>query len=145
MANISRSVLVPYSAQEMYALVSDIERYPAFLPWCRSARILDQEGDALRARIELSRGGVHKTFTTRNRLQKNKMIEMRLEEGPFSHLEGFWRFDGLENVGSRVALDLEFEFAGRLISMAFGPVFNQIASTLVDSFYKRAVEMYGKR
>ena len=145
MANISRSVLVPYTAEEMYALVSEIERYPEFLPWCRSAQVLEREGDALRAQIELSRGGVHKTFTTRNRLQRDKMIEMRLDEGPFSHLEGFWRFDSFEELGSRVALDLEFEFAGKLVSLAFGPVFNQIASTLVDAFQKRAVEIYGKR
>lgn len=145
MTSISRSVLVPYTAEEMYALVSDIERYPDFLPWCKSATILEQQGEALRARIELSKGGVHKSFTTRNRLQRNKMIEMRLDEGPFKHLEGFWRFDGFESAGSRVALDMEFEFAGKIVSMAFGPVFNQIASSLVEAFHKRAVEMYGKR
>ena len=144
MPSVNRSVLVPYTVEEMYALVSDVEGYPAFLPWCTGAQITDLKDERVHARIELARSGIQRSFTTINRLQKNKMIEMRLAEGPFRHLEGFWRFDPLGEAGCRVALDLQFEFAGRLVSRVFGPVFNQIASTLVDAFYKRAVEIYGK-
>jgi ribosome-associated toxin RatA of RatAB toxin-antitoxin module len=145
MANIHRSALVPYTPAEMYALVSDIEAYPQFLPWCTQAKVLSEQGDEVRATLELSRGGIHKSFTTSNRQQQNKMIEIRLLEGPFRHLEGFWRFDPLQEVGCKVALDLDFEFAGKLISLAFGPVFNQIANSLVDAFHQRAVEVYGRR
>lgn len=142
---ISRSALVPYSAAEMYALVNDVESYPQFLPWCRSTRVLSRNEDEVRATIELARGGIQKSFTTCNRLQKDKMIEIRLVEGPFHHLEGFWRFDALDEKASRVSLDLDFDFSSRILSLAFGPVFGQIANTLVDSFQKRAVQVYGKR
>jgi ribosome-associated toxin RatA of RatAB toxin-antitoxin module len=145
MANISRSALVPYSPSQMFALVSDIESYPSFLPWCKSSRILSVKGDEVRAVIELSKGAVHKSFTTHNRAQRDKMIEMRLVEGPFHHLEGFWRFDALADLGCRVALDLEFEFSGRLVKLAFGPVFNQVVNSLVDSFHRRARQIYGER
>jgi len=91
----------------------------------------------------LSKGGVEKAFTTCNRNQKNKMIQMRLVEGPFKQLEGFWRFDGLGDDGCKVSLDLEFEFASRMLGMVIGPVFSQIANSLVDSFQKRAVDVYG--
>lgn len=136
---------MPYSAAEMYALVNDVESYPQFLPWCRSSRVLSRNEDEVRATIELARGAIQKSFTTCNRLQKDKMIEIRLVEGPFHHLEGFWRFDALDEKASRVSLDLDFDFSSRILSLALGPVFGQIANTLVDSFQKRAVQVYGKR
>jgi len=142
---VHKSAIVPYSPREMYDLVDDIESYPEFLPWCGSAQVLERTRDTVKASIEIARGAVHKTFTTLNRLQPGKMIEMRLVEGPFRRLEGFWRFDPLGEGGCKVRLDLEFEFAGRMMQMLIGPVFNQIANTLVDAFHQRAVEVYGKR
>ncbi len=144
MTVISRSALIPYGVDKMYALVDDIPSYPAFLPWCRAAHEISRGEDEVQASLELSRGGIQKTFTTRNRLQKNKMIEMRLVEGPFKHLEGFWRFDPLDENACKVSLDIEFEFSNRLLSMTFGPVFAQITNSLIDAFTKRAHELYGR-
>lgn len=143
MPTISKSALVPYAPGAMYALVNDIESYPKFLPWCRSVRVQRRSDDEVRATIELARGGIQKSFTTCNRLQKDKMIEMRLVEGPFRRLEGFWRFQSLDGDACKVSLDLDFEFSSVFLGMAFGPVFHQIANTLVDAFCKRAVEVYG--
>lgn len=144
MSSISKNALVPYSAAEMYALVYDVESYSAFLPWCNSSQVLSQDDDEQRATIEIAHGSLRKSFTTCNRLQKGKMIEMRLEQGPFKHLQGFWRFDTLGERACKVSLDLDFEFSNKLVGMAMGPVFSQIANTLVDAFSKRAVEVYGK-
>ena len=144
MTTINKTALVPYSASEMFALVNDIGSYSQFLPWCRSSQILEQDEDQIRATIEIAHGSLHKSFTTRNRLQRDKMIEMRLEQGPFKQLEGFWRFDILGERACKVSLDLEFEFSNRLVGMAMGPIFSQIANNLVDAFSKRAVEVYGK-
>ena len=145
MPAIHRSALVPYSPAEMYSLVNDIDSYPQFLPWCKSARVLSRDDDEVRASLELARGGFEKSFTTCNRLQKNKMIEMRLVEGPFRHLEGFWRFEPLGDQACKVSLDMDFEFANKLVGLALGSLFNQIANTLVDSFCKRAIDVYGHR
>ncbi len=143
---IHRHALVPYTPAEMFGLVDDVEAYPSFLPWCRQARVLGRTEDEVRATIELAKGSVRKAFTTCNRLQKDKMIEMRLVEGPFKHLEGFWRFDPLaDGTSSKVSLDLEFEFSGKLLALAIGPVLNPIANTLVDAFVRRAREVYGAR
>lgn len=143
MQQISRNALVPYSAQEMFDLVNDVARYHEFLPWCRSSEVLSANEDEVRASVEIAHGSLRKSFTTCNRLQNGKMIEMRLIEGPFKHLEGFWRFDVLGERACKVNLDLEFEFSNKLIGIALGPVFSQIANTLVDSFSKRAGEVYG--
>jgi ribosome-associated toxin RatA of RatAB toxin-antitoxin module len=142
---ISRHALVPYSVEEMYALVAAIEDYPRFLPWCRSTRVLARSDEDVRASIEIARGAFNKSFTTLNRVQLNKMIEMRLVEGPFRHLQGFWRFDVLAPGASKISLDLDFEFESKLVGLALGPVFNQIANSMVDAFTKRAREVYGER
>lgn len=144
MATVSKSAIVPYSPGQMYRLVNDVASYPQFLPWCRTARVLAEDEDAMRASIEIAHGRLHKSFTTLNRLQKDKMIEMRLVEGPFHHLEGYWRFGELGEGACKVSLDLDFEFSGKLVALALGPIFHQIANTLVDAFCKRAVEVYGK-
>ena len=145
MATVKKSALVLYSAAEMYALVEDIEAYPRFLPWCRSTQVLSRNEDEVRATIEMVKGGVHKSFTTCNRMQNHKLIDIRLLEGPFKRLEGYWRFEPLRADASKVSLDMEFEFASPLLRVAVEPVFKQIANSLVDAFCKRAVELYGKR
>ena len=143
--SIQKSALVPDTPAEMFALVSDVESYPDFLPWCRSARVLWRNEDEIKACIEMAKGSLQKTFTTHNRQQADKMIEMRLIEGPFRRLEGFWRFDALGAEACKVSLDMEFEFANRMVGLVVGPVFSQIANTLVDAFQQRAVQIYGKR
>ena len=145
MTLISRNALVAYSVEEMYALVNNIEDYAEFLPWCRSTDIISRDEIEVTASIEIARGALNKSFTTLNRLQHNKMIEMRLVKGPFKHLQGFWRFDALkDNRASKISLDLDFEFESKLVAFAVGPVFNQIANSMVDAFCKRAVEVYGE-
>lgn len=142
MTVIRRTSNVSHTPAQMYELVDDIETYPEFLPWCKSSEILSRDEDEVRATLQLARGGLQKSFTTCNRLQKNKMIEVRLISGPFKHLEGFWRFETVGDTGCCVSLDLEFEFANKLLSMAIGPIFNQIASTMVESFCQRAQQLY---
>ncbi len=142
---VSKSALVPHTSAQMYALVDDIIAYPNFLPWCKSSRVWHRDEDEVKASIELARGGIQKTFTTCNRLQKDKMIEVRLVEGPFKHLQGFWRFDELNETSCKVSLDMEYEFSSKILKITVGPVFNQITNTLLDAFVKRAVEIYGKR
>jgi len=144
MTNISRSALVPFGADQMFFLVNDIPSYPQFLPWCKSAQILSAHEDEMNANIEMAKAGLHKSFTTANRLQKNKMIEMRLIEGPFKHLEGFWRFEKLSHSACKISLDIEFEFTNTVLRMTLGPAFGQICNTLVEAFVKRAQEIYAK-
>ena len=142
---IDRSALLPYTTDEIYALVSDILTYPEFLPWCSGTEILSQEGGELSARIGFSVGGVSQSFTTRNRLQPGKEIAMQLVDGPFSQLEGRWRFEPLGDAGCKISLLLEYDFSSKMVGLVVGPVFNKIANTLVDAFQKRAVEVYGER
>ncbi len=144
MTTIHRSAIVPYSARQMFELVADIPSYPKFLPWCGGARIVSARDDEVIAAIDIAYSGVHKTFSTRNLLQRDKMMEIRLLEGPFSYLQGFWQFKSLDEKSSKISLDLEFEVANKIVSLALTPVFSSIANQLVDRFHRRAVDLYGK-
>ena len=144
MTCISKTALIPYSAEKMYSLVANVDNYQYFLPWCGGSKILSQTDDEVKGRVDIQHMGLNKSFTTLNRMQKNKMIEMRLIDGPFKRLQGFWRFDALDENGCKISLDLEFEFSNKVMSMAFGPIFSQIANSMVDAFCQRAAEVYGK-
>jgi len=143
-ATIQKSALVSYSAGEMFSIVDDIDSYVEFLPWCGSSQVKKRDGDVVEASIQISHSRIRKTFSTRNRLQKNKMIEMKLVDGPFKHLHGYWQFMELGKNACKVTLDLEYEFSSRLMDISLGPVFKSIANSMVDAFVKRADELYGK-
>jgi len=145
MTVIRRSALVPYSAHEMFELVADIPSYPQFLPWCGGARILSQDEDQAVAAIDIAYHGVHRSFTTHNRMQKDKMLEIALVEGPFSRLQGLWRFEALDARACRISMDIEFEVSNRVLALVINPVFTSIANQFVDSFVARARQLYGPR
>ncbi|MGA9033959.1 MAG: type II toxin-antitoxin system RatA family toxin [Sulfuricaulis sp.] len=144
MTTIHRSAIVPYSAHQMFELVADIPSYPKFLPWCGGARINSAQGDEVIAAIDIAYSGVHRTFSTRNLLQRDKMMEIQLLEGPFSYLQGFWQFKALDEQSCKISLDLEFDVANRIVGLALTPVFSNIVNQLVDRFHRRATELYGK-
>ncbi len=139
---IRRSAEVTYEAAQMYRLVDDIEQYASFIPMCVASQVHERTEDEVRASLTLAKGGMEKSFTTLNRLQPDKMIEVRLIDGPFKQLEGFWLFESLVQ-GSRVSLHLDFEFSNFMMGMALGPLFNQVANMLVDAFIDRAKVVYG--
>lgn len=143
MTIVRKSRVVEYSCEQMFSLVNNVEQYSEFLPHCSESLVHHRDEDEVQATLVIAAMGMSKSFTTRNRLQLNKMIEMRLVDGPFHHLEGFWRFDAVEE-GCKVSFDLEFEFAGSMLSMLLGPVFDQVMNKMVDAFCERAEKIYDK-
>lgn len=138
MERIERTAIVPYSAETVYTLVCDIERYPDFLPWCKSAVIHNKTEEWVEASLELSKGAISKSFTTRNHLKPNREMEMHLVNGPFKHLYGIWKFEPLSEQACKVSVCLEFSFSSKLLEMAIGPLFHHMANTLLEAFVERA-------
>lgn len=141
---VSRSALVPFSASQMYDLVREIEDYPDFLPWCGGSKVLETFPDGISGRVDIRKGRLHKSFSTRNYFRQNAEIRMELLEGPFSQLFGKWLFEPIGDQGSRISLELKFDFSSTLARITIGPVFNSITDQLVDAFVKRAEEIYGQ-
>lgn len=150
MKHVNKSVLVWYSAQEMFDLVVDVPAYPQFLPWCDQAQVVQHHSDGMTARLGLAFGRLRHTFTTRNTHVQPHEVGMSLVDGPFSHLEGHWHFadlhpDGSNSRACRATLDLRYAFEGRTAELVLSPVFDRIAATLVDAFLARAQAVYGSR
>ena len=143
MAVVHKTALVMHPASRMFQLVKDVETYPQFLPWCHSTRVLSQREGEVCAEIVVARLGIRQAFSTCNRFEENRWMEIELRDGPFRKLNGKWQFIPLREDACKVELALEFEFSGALIDKAFGSVFHHVANTMVDAFCKRADEVYG--
>ena len=142
---LHRSEKVCYSAKQMYTLVNDIEKYPEFLPWCKSATILEQRENEVVARLGMETKGIGSHFITHNSLTPHQEIIMKLVEGPFSQFSASWRFEAIEENYCRVTLDMKFQFSHKLISMLFKRLFHHATNTMVTAFCDRAALIYGKK
>ena len=146
MKTVNKSVLIWYSPQEMFALVTDIAQYPRFLPWCDQARVVQQDASGMVAEVGILFGGVRQSFTTRNTHTAEQQVQMQLVSGPFSKLHGQWNFltlgDGSQRA-CKVELALHYGFDNATLAKLVGPVFDKIAANLVDAFVKRAEQIYG--
>jgi ribosome-associated toxin RatA of RatAB toxin-antitoxin module len=147
MKTVKKSVLIWYSPSEMYVLVTDVDQYPKFLPWCDRARVVNSDASGMTAEIGISFSGIRQTFTTRNEHVPDRQVSIKLVNGPFSRLDGEWNFvplgDGLQRA-CRVELTLNYGFDNAALSKIVGPVFDKIAGSMVDAFVKRAGQVYGE-
>jgi len=145
MKTVHKSVLIWYSAEEMFALVTDVARYPEFLPWCDKASVLASDEQGMKAEVGIAFGGIRQTFTTRNEHVQGRAVSIKLLDGPFSHLEGQWKFTplGEQQRACKVELELNYGFDNAALGALVGPVFDKIAGSLVDAFVKRAEQVYG--
>ncbi|GAM57478.1 putative oligoketide cyclase [Vibrio ishigakensis] len=139
---VTRSALVSFSAEQMFNLVNDVSRYPEFLPGCSGSKVHQADDTSMTASVDVSKAGISKTFTTENKLVSGSVIEMNLVDGPFKHLRGGWFFTPLDEQACKVELKLEFEFSSKMIEMAFGKVFNELTSNMVNAFTSRAKQVY---
>ena len=153
MKHVKKSVLLWYSAHEIYELVVDVESYPKFLPWCERAEILERNAGGPTARLHLAYSGLRHAFTTRNVHVPDRSVQVALVDGPFSLLDGMWRLvplplpaaTGGDSVGCKIEFELRYEFSNAILEAAISPVFDRIAHTFVDSFVRRAEQVHGPR
>lgn len=146
MKTVHKSVLIWYAPEEMFSLVTDVQHYPDFLPWCDHAQVLEQREQGMTAEVGIALAGLRQSFVTNNQHEPGRRVQMQLVRGPFSKLEGDWHFhpvgDGKQRA-CRVELLLRYGFDSKPLAALVGPVFDRIASSMVDAFIKRAEQVYG--
>ncbi len=145
---VEKSVLLAYSAEQMFDLVENVEQYPVFLPWCAGARVtlrepLQDNEETLNATVYIDYHGLKQSFTTANTQKRAHYIRMHLVDGPFSALNGEWRFIALDDQACKVEFRLNYEFSSRILSSVIAPVFKRIADSFVEGFVRRAEQVYG--
>lgn len=145
MRQVEKSVLVPYTQTQMFALVADLASYPDFVPWVSRAQVIEQAEDYVVGQLEMHRAGVRETFTTRNSMNAPTEIHMELVEGPFKTLSGLWTFADIAGRGSQVKLRMRFEFANPMVALLLSRSFEKSCIELIDAFVSRAREVYGNK
>lgn len=145
MASVDKSVLVPYSAEQMFALVDNVVDYPQFLPWCGGSSVIAVDGDTVHATVHINYHHIRQSFTTENVRNAPQRIDMTLKDGPFKHLDGSWLFVPLAESACKIIFQLHYDFSSKLLEKAFGPVFSYIANSFVDAFIHRAEKVYAEK
>lgn len=143
MITIERSALVPFSAQQMYALVDDIAQYPEFMHGCIAAEEVSRSSEVLVGKLTLGKAGMRYSFTTRNQLTPGERMDMSLIEGPFRSFSATWHFKALTPQACKVSLQMKFDMSGGLLGAAMGKLFQHSANSLVDELVSRAHALYG--
>ncbi|MBI3141025.1 MAG: type II toxin-antitoxin system RatA family toxin [Rhodocyclales bacterium] len=142
MAEVKKSVLIEYSVEQMFHLVDRVEDYPNFLPWCGGTELIHRDDTKTVAKLHINYHGIKADFSTENDKEPPHLMTIKLRHGPFKHLDGLWLFKPLGGAACKIEFHLRYEFSSRLLEMALGPVFHHIANTFVDSFVRRAGQVY---
>jgi len=145
MALVEKSVLVPYSADQMFVLVDGVEDYPQFLPWCGGASVNTVNETTVHATVQIDYHHIKQSFTTENVRTPPHQIDITLQDGPFKQLDGCWRFIPLDESACKIEFRLHYEFSNKLLEKLVGPVFHYIANSFMDAFILRAEKVYSSK
>ena len=138
----SEQRVLPYTAEQLFALVADVERYPEFLPWCLGARIYERRPDRVVAELVIGFRLLRERFVSRVALDPPRRIDVTYEEGPFAYLHNHWIFTPIAG-GVRIDFFVDFEFRSRMLQRVMGVVFGEAVRRMVGAFEKRARDLYG--
>lgn len=142
MAQVEKSVLVAHPPERMFELVDKVEDYPIFLPWCGGTTLKSRSAESTVATIHIAYMGIRQSFTTENTKDAPSLMRIRLLDGPFSKLEGEWRFLPLGVEACKIELRLDYTFSSRVLEALLAPVFSHITNTFVDAFVRRADALF---
>jgi len=142
MADVKKNVIVNHSAEKMFNLVDRIEDYPLFLPWCGGSKVIERNNQITKASIHIKYSGVNQSFTTQNTKDYPHRIDLKLIDGPFKVLEGFWIFTPINKEGCSIEFHLHYEFSNFILDKLISPIFSKIANTFVDGFVTQADKIY---
>ena len=142
MAKVYQTVYIQHSASQMFTLVDDVEKYTQFLPWCGGVDLIKKDPLSTIATLHINYHGLQQKFTTENKKTYPNLMEIKLKDGPFKHLEGIWRFIVLNENACKIEFELSYEFNSSILEKLIAPVFSHIANTFVDNFVVRAEVIY---
>jgi len=135
--------VLPYTPEQLFDLVADVERYPEFLPWCLGARIRERRDDIVLADMLIGFKMIREKFTSRVVLQRPGRIDVAYTDGPFKYLKNHWIFEPMPDGACRIDFYVEFEFRSALLTKVMGVLFGEAVRRMVTAFEARARSLYG--
>lgn len=136
--------LLPYTREQLFDLVADIERYPEFLPWCVGARIRERNGNEILGDLLIGYKMVRERFTSRVVLDRPSRIDVTYSEGPFKYLHNHWLFLPQPDGQCLIDFYVDFEFRSKMLQKLMGLFFNEAVRRMVGAFEARAHQLYGE-
>lgn len=143
MKKVYKSAVVPFSAEQMYELVNDVEDYPHFLPGCTGARVIERAERRLTAALQWVKGPAHISLTTSNEMDPGRSIRIRMVSGPFKRFSALWQFEPLAGSQCRISFESSLETTRGIVALVLGKAFGDIGSSLLEAFVSRARQRYG--
>ncbi len=143
MAKHSEKKILPYSRQQLFDLVSDVGRYPEFLPWCVGARVYNRREESFDADVVIGFKMFREKFTSRVLMREPGSVHVDYITGPMKRLYNHWHFTELEAGGCLIDFEVDFEFANRVMEQMIGRVFTEATERMIDAFENRAHALYG--
>ena len=140
---INKSEEINVDHELIFALINNVGEYHKFLPWCSDSKIISDTNSKMSAEIEISKNFASWKFSTENTYDLNKKIDIKLIDGPFNHLEGYWKFKKIDDYNTIVELYLEYKFDSKIIELSIKPIFSKIMSSILDSFISEAFKRKG--
>ena len=135
--------ILPYTQDQLYTMVADVERYPDFLPWCVAARIRRREGLVFFADLVIGFKMVRERFTSKVTLTPGQRVDVTYTEGPFHYLNNHWVFNPQPDGSTEIDFYVDFEFRSKLLQTLIGTLFNEAVRLMVAAFERRARQLYG--
>lgn len=147
MPRLDKKHIVNHSARDMFDLVCDVENYPHFVPLCKSLNVKSRKDKGnktlMMADMTMAYKMLSETFTTQVLMNEETLeIDVKYIDGPFKHLDNFWRFNALKDGRCEVSFMIDYELRSKMLAMAAGTVFEMAFGKFVDAFEKRADEVY---
>jgi coenzyme Q-binding protein COQ10 len=139
MRSFEETRILDCTARQMFDVVMHIEAYSEFLPWVADSRVLSRTDGELTAELVADMAGVQHSFRTIDRFVANKLVEIRLLEGPFRFLESVWTFEDRGSGSCKVHFSIEFEFRSLMLGMVASPIFSTACKSMVHAFEQRAI------
>tara|TARA_B100000214_G_scaffold371621_1_gene348337 strand:+ start:462 stop:908 length:447 start_codon:yes stop_codon:yes gene_type:complete len=142
---INQSEDINVDVSLIFKLINNVDRYSEFLPWCSDSVILNDSASEMTAEIEITGKPIKWKFKTKNKYQENEIIKIKLVDGPFKNLEGYWKFHQIDQYNTNVSLFLEYEFSSKIIELSLKPIFSSIMSSILDSFISEAFRLKNEK
>jgi coenzyme Q-binding protein COQ10 len=135
--------VLPYTKEQLFDLVAQVDRYPEFLPWCLGCRVKSRTDEEVVADMVIGFKVFREGFTSRVHLNKPDRVDVAYENGPFKYLDNHWIFNDMGDGTTEIDFYVDFEFRSKILQTAIGAVFNEAVRRMISAFEARAHDLYG--
>tara|TARA_B100001250_G_scaffold320895_1_gene283842 strand:- start:1465 stop:1884 length:420 start_codon:yes stop_codon:yes gene_type:complete len=132
-----RLFIIKKPVQEVFKVLSDVEQYHTFIPYCIESKITEEQNDYSLVTLNIEFFGIQTSFTTKNVVKNNKSIEMDLIEGPFEKFKSSWRLEEVDHQTTSLSFEMNYQMRNKILEMAFKKNLKTVSESIIKAFKSR--------